>query len=481
MWTGVLLLSLVAAAPSARSASQPPAPPVTCDRWQDCRDEVEAALAADAYAHALDLAWRAVQRGPKDDPALMFLLARAQSRAGRPQDALVMIQRLADRGVPTEASTHPDLERMRNLAAWPEVEAVVARANASETPAPAATAGSADTAATPPAKASPRPSVPAETEAAPATVKDAATASPTRGALSVEHVTLQEEALRFSTDRFVPAGLAYDAVSRRFVMGDAHGRKLRVVGEGLDHAVDLVRAESAGFFDIRALAIDTRRGDLWVATSAASGEASLHRLQLISGRPLQSFPLAGEAGRPVRPVDLAVTDGGVVYVLDRDGRVFRARPGSAPPEVIVQLAPAGEALSVALAGDAVAYVAHTDGMLRVDLNARTATQVAIAAELPLNAIERLRAHRGGFVALQRGPDGARRLLRLELARNGRALRGATTYDVRLDAGSSAAAMAVSGDEVALVTGGPEISGEAGASSSGVGPPAELVVRRFRLR
>jgi hypothetical protein len=483
MWTGVLLLSLVAAAPSARSVSQPSAPAATCDTWQDCRDQVEAALAADAFAHALDLAWRAVQRGPKDDPALMFLLARAQSRAGRPQDALVMIQRLADRGVPTEASTHPDLERMRNLAAWPEVEAVVGRANAIAPPT-AEPAGRADTLAAPPATKTPGPSAPVNTAAAAATEKNADAKAARRGALAVEHVSLQEEALRFSTDRFVPAGLAYDAVSRRFVMGDAHGRKLRVVGEGLDHAVDLVRAESAGFFDIRALAIDTRRGDLWVATSAASGEeASLHRLQLISGRPLQSFPLAGEAGRPVHPVDLAVTDGGVVYVLDRDGRVFRARPGSAPPDVIVQLAPAGEALSLALApGDAVAYVAHTDGVLRVDLNARTATHVAIAAELPLNAIERLRAHRGGFVALQRGTDGARRLLRLELARNGRALRGATTYDVRLDAGSSATAMAVSGDEVALVTGGPETtSGEARASSSGVGPPAELVVRRFRLR
>ena len=44
-----------------------------------------------------DLAWRAVQSGPRNDAALMFLLARAQSSSGRASDALVMLQRLAAR------------------------------------------------------------------------------------------------------------------------------------------------------------------------------------------------------------------------------------------------------------------------------------------------------------------------------------------------------------------------------------------------
>ena len=79
------------------------------------------------------------------------------------------------------------------------------------------------------------------------------------------------EVLRFSGARFVAAGLAYDAVSHRFVIGDRDGRKLQVVGVGLDHAVDLVRAESAGFFDVQALDIDTRRGDLWVVSADETG------------------------------------------------------------------------------------------------------------------------------------------------------------------------------------------------------------------
>jgi hypothetical protein len=93
------------------------------------------------------------------------------------------------------------------------------------------------------------------------------------------------EAVRFSAERFAVGGLAYDAVSHRFVFGDRQGRKLIVVSEGSNHAVDLVRADSAGFQDISAIEIDAKRGDLWVASAAAAdGAGMLHRLQLVSRR-----------------------------------------------------------------------------------------------------------------------------------------------------------------------------------------------------
>jgi hypothetical protein len=469
MWTGVLLLSLVAAAPVDRSAVQG-AP--ECTSWQACRDQVEAALAAESYERALDLAWRAAQRGPKEEPALMFLLARAQALAGRPHDALVMVRRLAEKGVASEAITHPDLARTRELAAWAEVEPLVSRANAGLKTA-ASSAASRDPAATPPADAP-------STAARSARGRSGADAARTGGAVGATAANLKEDNLRFSSDRFVAAGLAYDAVSRRFVLGDERGRKLRVVGEGLDHAVDLVRAESAGFSDVRALAIDTRRGDLWVASSDdAGGTATLHRIQLISGRPLQALPL-GDPSAPIRPVDVAVADNGLVFVLDRRGRILRARPGRAAAEVAVESG-VEPALSLALAaGDTAAYVTHAGGIVRVDLGGRQTVQVSSAAELPLTSVERLRAHRDGFIALQRLPDGVRRLLRVELNRNGRAVRSATAYDVRVEAEFGAPALTVSGDEVALVTGGLDTAGEAAASSA-IGSPAELVVRRFRLR
>ena len=479
MWTGVLLLSLMAAAPIGRSGSQ-----ITlasdCTSWQACRDQVEAALAGESYERALDLAWRTMQRGPKDDPALMFLLARTQAMAGRPQDALVMVRRLAERGVATEALTHPDLTRARELAGWEDVELLVRRANAGGTLATGApNTGEKAGAATRRPSPVETPPAPGERPGRAAGSRDVADSS--RAGLVVETAGLSEDTLRFSTDRFVAAGLAYDAVSRRFVIGDERGRKLRVVGEGLDHAVDLVRAESASFLDVRALAIDARRGDLWVA-SADEGQATgtLHRIQLISGRPLQALPI-GVTTEPVHPVDLAVADAGLVFLLDRDGRILRARPGGKATELVAE-AGVTPALSLALAAhDTVAYVSHAGGIVRVDLARRRTVEVSSAAELPLTSIERLRAHRDGLIVLQRQPDGARRLLRVELNRNGRAVRTATSYDVRVEAGLNAPALTVTGDEVALVTGGLDIAGESPPSPSTIGPPAELVVRRLRLR
>jgi len=470
MWTGALLLLLVAGAAAGAGIRQAP-PAADCATWQACREDVEVALASEAFERAHDLAWRAVQKGPKDDPALMFLLARAQSLAGRPQDALVMVRRLAERGIATEAVTHPDLARMRSLAGWADVEALLAGAGTT-----AAAVGSSVPPAVPSPAAPPAP-VPAPTPATPAP------AAAGRDALVIETASLTEDVLRFAVDRFVPAGLAYDGVSRRFVMGDQLGRKLRVVGEGLDHAVDLVRAESAGFLDVRALAIDPRRGDLWVATSDPTGlSGTLHRIQLISGRPLQTLSLEAAPDRPTHPVDLAIADSGAVFVLERDGRLLRARAGATSTETVLTVPVTSPALSLTLApGDAVAYVSHAAGLLRVELGRGTTAEVTSSAGLPLTSLERLRVHRDGFVALQHDPAGDDRLLRLELSRNGRGVRRVTAYDVRVVAGSSPTALAVAGDEVSLVAAGSHAPGEAGASPSALGSPAELVVRRFRLR
>jgi hypothetical protein len=466
MWTGVILLSLVAAAPVGRSGAQAP-PAGECTRWQDCRDQVETALAEESYQRALDLAWRAVQRGPANDPDLMFLLARAQARAGRPQDALVMIRRLAERGAAAESLTHPDLERSRELEGWEEVARLVASSAANVAAADTAGAVASAPAAAPPPKAT-----------APVAPRRGRAAAAAPAGLAIETAGLEEDALRFSTDGFVASGLAYDAVSRRFVLGDQRGRKLRVVGEGLDHAVDLVRSESAGFLDVRALAIDARRGDLWVASAdEPSAAGTLHRIQLISGRPLQTLPI-GEKTQPVHPVDLAVAGGGSVFVLDRDGRIFRVRPGRASTQLVAAtgLTPA---LSLALgADDTVAYVAHAGGIVRVEMDRGRTADVSSTAELPLTSVECLRAHLDGFVALQRLPDGSRRLLRLQLNRTGRAVRAATVFDVTVEAKAGPPALAVTGNELALVAGSLDPTGE--SPPSAIGPPAELVVRRFRL-
>jgi hypothetical protein len=416
--------------------------------WHDCRELALAAADRGEYEAFHDFAWRAVQTGPARDPALMYLLARAQALSGRPHDALVMLDRLAQMGVASDAATNEDFSRTRQLPGWPDVAARIERvthpATAASSPLP-----SAPTAAKRSAALTPTP-VP-----------------PTRlGAFTPLPVV---EAVRFSTDRFSPGGLAYDAVSRRFLFGDRLGRKLIVVSEGATHADDLVRSASAGFQEISAMEVDARRGDLWVASSAAAGgRAALHKLQLVSGRPLKVFPVAADL-EPAALVDLAVTPAGAVLVLDSISRrvfVLRSGDGSLKPSVRID----AEAPASLTAGgdDGVAYVAHGAGVSRIDLRARTASAVTAVKGVSLARLERIRWYRNALIAVDVDADGSRRILRLDLKADGRAITRATTLEA-LAAPTAETFVTISGDELLYLTSGSHESA------------AEVVTYRVRLR
>jgi hypothetical protein len=285
--------------------------------------------------------------------------------------------------------------------------------------------------------------------------------------------------VRFSIAGFAPGGLAYDAVSRRFVFGDRLGRKLIVVGEGSNHAVDFVRAESAGFHEISAIEIDAKRGDLWVASAAsADGAATLHKLQLISGRSLKSFPLAADL-EPVALVDLVVTPAGAVLVLDAAGRqLLELRSGGTSLERVMRI-DAREPASLAAGSDeGTAYVAHRDGVLRIDLRARTSTQVAAPNSISLAGLERIRWRRNGLIGIRVDGDGSRRIIRLDLNANGRAVTQATTLESSAPTAGQIF-VTISGDElVYLVDASSPTAGQPVREVPGL---AEFMAYRVRLR
>lgn len=392
---------------------QAPAP--ACDEWHQCRELALQAAAAHEYETFHDLAWRAVQTGPKNDPNLMYMLARAQVLSGRPHDALIMLQRLAEAGVATDAATNDDFRRTRGLPGWPAVEALIERAAAAseEEAKPAAPE--------PEPKAEPEPAdtpAAAETESAPAP-------APFEEALTVTHAA------------FEPAGLAYDAVSKRFVVGDAAARKLLIFDERSKHVVTLVSAASAGFYGVSAIAIDPRRGDLW-AVSSGDGGAAIHKLQLVSGRPLflASLPTSfGDASL----VDVAVTRDGTVYALDAAGaRVFVVRPGTRKVDLAMDLALDG-VRSLAPSGDRFVYVAYDGGVSRADLGANKVTALSAAGGIDLTGLTQLRWHRGSLVGV-RGSA----IVRLVLDRAGTKVTKLQVLDP--DAGSAAgSAFTVDGD------------------------------------
>src|SRR5215218_2543465 len=112
------------AAPASRQPD-----PIDCAPWQTCRQQAIDAAERGDFETFHTVAWRAVQTGPRNDPELMYLLARAQSLSGRPDDALVMLRRLADRGIGRiEAETADDFRRVRELPEWPSTIETIRRA-----------------------------------------------------------------------------------------------------------------------------------------------------------------------------------------------------------------------------------------------------------------------------------------------------------------------------------------------------------------
>ena len=449
---GILTVATLTMAPSNAALSagaQRPEP--ECREWQECRQMALDARAGGQYERFHDLAWRTVQTGPANDPALMYLVARAQSLSGRPRDALVMLRRLADRGVATGATTEEDFEGARQLPGWQELETLMERVAkggallASGSPGPAPTA--ADMPAAPPAVA--------------------------RNALRFEPRPAEEVA-RFSAEPFVAAGLAYDGVSRRFLFGDVLGRRVIVLGEGSDTTVDLVRAAGAQFLDVTAFEIDAKRGDLWVASTARDGDAgAIHRLQLISGRAIAIVESPSEF-QAVRLIDLSIAANGTILVLDGAApRVIGLRSGAKTLEQLMSLDVVAPA-SIAAAGDErTAYVAHRDGIVRLDLQLRSAAPVTAPDGIALGGFEWIRWHRNALVGVQVLPDGTRHVVRLQLNRS--RVTDAMAIEAPLGSERGSTFATISGDDVYyLVT-------QQGDSTTSPGARVmNAVVRRIRL-
>ncbi len=191
------------------------------------------------------------------------------------------------------------------------------------------------------------------------------------------------ESLSFDAPDIDPHGLAHDAVSRRFVLGDRRADRLIVIDEVSRRVVNYVSAASAGFYeDLTAFTIDARRGDLWVASAKGGPEASssvVHKLQLVSGRALLEARPTGTAA--VRFVDVTVAPDGTVYALDGvDSRIFRLRPGARVLEPVMRL-DARRPSAFTAADDRYLYVAAGPGLVRVDVGARAAAPVKSVEEL----------------------------------------------------------------------------------------------------
>jgi hypothetical protein len=150
----------------------------------------------------------------------------------------------------------------------------------------------------------------------------------------------------------------------------------------------------------------------------------------------------------VRFADVTVTPSGTVLVLDDAGRrVLGFKSKARTLEAMVRLEVEAPSSLASSGNDQVAYLAHRDGLVRLDLATRRASAIAGPDGVDLGHFERIRWHRNTLVGAQVTPDGARRFVRLRLNPTGRRVTEATVIGASLPAGSGPTFATITGEDL----------------------------------
>lgn len=318
-----------------------------------------------------------------DYPRIFVNLAAAQLAAGRPDDALATLERLAKLGLNSPVEKSPDFAALRGKK---EFDAVVK--------------------------------------------KLAANAHP-RGSGEIGF------SLRGVTG--LPEGIAWRAKTGEFYFGDVNGRAVWV--RGADESLRRLTPEGDELLGVFGLVIDEGSGTIWAATSAVpamrgftpdmDGTAALAEIDLASGAIRRVLPAARRPGDRHSHVlgDLALADDGTVWVTDSGGpMLWRLAPGGAALEPWIESEEFLSLQGIVLLGGVALVADHAGGLMRVDLAARRVRRLDSPPDTTLIGLDGLTlAPDGAVLAIQNGLRPSR-VLRLELDGDAEAITAVTVIE-----------------------------------------------------
>ena len=201
------------------------------------------------------------------------------------------------------------------------------------------------------------------------------------------------------------------------MVADEGSNTLKIVAEASGHAMDLVSPGWAGNYRTRAIAIDHRRGDLWAA-GVEGTQSAIHRLQLVSGRRLETIAAPTDAGTTsFAALSVAAN---ALFILDTAGRrVFSLASGSQQLRVEASLPNDLELLGLAHTSTAL-YVSHSAGVMRIDLSSRGQRALSTPKNINASGLRSLAWDNGLLYAVQQS-DGAAATVRVRLNTSGTAI------------------------------------------------------------
>jgi len=231
---------------------------------------------------------------------------------------------------------------------------------------------------------------------------------------------------------FLPEAIAYDSVRSRFLAGSLTRRLVSalspngIVTPFIPHTPDMLR--------VVGVHVDAPRGRLWFATWAPdsthtsdSTEApSVTRLfltELATGKIVKSW--GPDGGRPGRLLnDFVVTSDGSLFITDSEqGSIYRLRSPADTLELFLQ--PDRGRFTTAngitsASGDRVLYVGYLEGIARVDVASRSIALMPSPDSVSAAGIDGLYWYRGSLIGVQGIPT-LQRVVRYALSADGRQL------------------------------------------------------------
>lgn len=236
-------------------------------------------------------------------------------------------------------------------------------------------------------------------------------------------------AFRLRSTTFIPEGIAWDARRRHFYLGSVHERRIQRVLRD-DTEVDFVKPGGGGLWAAFGMAVDRKRDLLWVASAAVPemrdavpaeiGRSALLAYALDSRELKHRFVLDDGPG-PHALGDVVVLRDGTVYATDsRAGMLYALNPATGKFTAATRSGELASPQGLVLSRDRRAlYVAdYTQGLYRFDLESRALSRMEVDPEICVYGIDGLSLHDDALIAIQNGIR-PHRVVRLRLADRGR--------------------------------------------------------------
>lgn len=220
----------------------------------------------------------------------------------------------------------------------------------------------------------------------------------------------------------LPEGIAHDEHSHSFFVGSIPERK--IVRIDSFNAVTQFAGSAAGLDSVLGLAVDAPRRILYAVSTSALTDAgaksprnSVFAFNIDTGRMLRRVDVPGA----VQLNDVAVAIGGRVYTSDSGSGAVYEIPAEGEPRTVLEPGTVRGSNGIAASADGKRlYVAHSTGILVVDLADGKVARVAVPPRQNVAAIDGLYQWQGKLIGVQNSTNPGRVIL-MTLSRDGSAI------------------------------------------------------------